>query len=69
MLIKNKMYPLIPLQIFLLRKEIAKAKRGNDVNKIKYFSKEILDLSWKIGSESTELLNKDVIEFEDYKKC
>ena len=68
MLIKNKMYPLIPLQIFLLRKEIAKAKRSNDINKIKYFSNEILDLSWKIGSESTELLNKDVIEFEDYEK-
>lgn len=27
-----------------------------------------MDLSWKIGSESTELLNKDVIEFEDYEK-
>lgn len=68
MLIENKMYPLIPLQIFLLRKEIAKAKRSNDINKIKYFSNEILNLSWKIGSESTELLNKDIIEFEDYEK-
>lgn len=68
MLIENKMYPLIPLQIFLLRKKIAKAKRSNDINKIKYFSNEILNLSWKIGSESTELLNKEAIEFEDYEK-
>lgn len=68
MLIENKMYPLLPLQLFLLRKEIVKAIKGNNSIMRKNISKRILDLTWQLGNISNKLFNENLLEYEDYEK-
>lgn len=67
-LIEKKMYPLIPLQLFTLRKEVAKACGKGDFNKIGTLLKRARDLAWKLGKESNELVHRNEISFEDYGK-
>ena len=42
-LIEKKMYPLIPLQLFNLRKKLNYAKKKNDINKIKKYIEQTND--------------------------
>ena len=68
MLIKNKMYPLLPLQLFLLRKRVVKLSKNNNDMDLKTISKEITNLAWELGRESQILLREKSIEYEDYEK-
>ena len=52
-LINKKMYPLIPLQLFNLRKELKKAQSQNDIHKIKEMSSP--ELEKELGELKTEL--------------
>ncbi|WP_455543654.1 hypothetical protein [Intestinibacter sp.] len=67
-LIKKKMYPLLPLQLFNLRKELQYAKQNNDVDKIRRLSVVARKLATKLANESKELLDNDEILGEDFHK-
>ncbi|MEG2917826.1 MAG: DUF4351 domain-containing protein [Clostridium sp.] len=67
-LIKKKMYPLIPLQLFGLKKELEKAAKQNDIKTIKELSHKARDLASKLAGESKELLDKNEIVGEDFHK-
>lgn len=62
------MYPLIPLQLFNLRKELHLAKNRNDLDKVKDLSKEAKNLAIKLANESKELFDEDEILGEDFHK-
>ncbi len=65
---EKKMYPLIPLQLFNLRKELEKAHNKNDLNKIKELSKHAKNLAEKLARESVKLFEEDEILGEDFHK-
>lgn len=67
-LIKRKMYPLIPLQLFSLRKELETAQRKNDVNKIKDLSYISKNLAEKLAREAKDLFSENEILGEDFHK-
>ena len=55
------MYPLIPLQLFNLRKKLHSAKKKNDINTIKELSIVARNLAEKLANESKELFDQDEI--------
>ena len=65
-LIQMKMYPLIPLQLFNLRKKLHLAKKKNDINTIKELSVVARNLAEKLANESKELFEQDEILGEDF---
>lgn len=65
-LIKKKMYPLIPLQLFNLRKSLNLAKKKKDINTIKELSIVARNLATKLANESKELFEQDEILGEDF---
>lgn len=65
---EKKMYPLMPLQLFNLRKELEKAHNKNDLNKIKELSKKAKNLAEKLARESVKLFEEDEILGEDFHK-
>lgn len=67
-LLENKMYPLLPLQLFNLRKELEYYRRKNDIEKIKELSIKAKEIASKIAKESKELFEKDEIVGEDFHK-
>ena len=60
------MYPLIPLQLFNLRKKLHSAKKKNDINTIKELSVVARNLAEKLANESKELFEQDEILGEDF---
>ena len=67
-LVERKMYPLIPLQLFNLRKELQKAESKNDVHKMHELSNRAKALAEKLMNESKDLFDKDEILGEDFHK-
>ena len=65
---EKKMYPLMPLQLFNLRKELEKAHNKNDLKKIKELSKKAKNLAEKLAKESVKLFEEDEILGEDFHK-
>ena len=60
------MYPLLPLQLFNLRKTLNTAKKKNDINTIKELSVVAKNLATKLANESKELFEQDEILGEDF---
>lgn len=67
-LIEKKMYHLIPLQLFNLRKGLEKAHNKNDIEKIKEISFIAKELANKLAKESAVLFEEDEILGEDFHK-
>lgn len=67
-LMEKKMYPLIPLQLFSLRKELEKAQNKNDIEKINQLSYIARKLANKLAKESAMLFDEDEIFGEDFHK-
>ena len=67
-LINKKMYPLIPLQLFNLRKELQRAQSKNDIHRIKEMSYIARDLAEKLANESKDLFDKHEILGDDFHK-
>ncbi len=65
---EKKMYPLMPLQLFNLRKELEKAHNKKDLKKIKELSKKAKNLAEKLAKESAKLFEEDEILGEDFHK-
>lgn len=65
---EKKMNPLIPLQLFKLRKELEKAHNKNDIDKIKELSIIAKSLANKLAKESAILFEEDEILGEDFHK-
>lgn len=65
-LLNKKMYPLIPLQLFNLRKELHKAQSKNDIQKIKEMSYIARDLAQKLANESKDLFDNNEILGDDF---
>ncbi|WP_300902326.1 hypothetical protein [uncultured Clostridium sp.] len=65
---EKKMFPLMPLQLFNLRKELEKAHNKNDLKKIKELSKKAKNLAEKLAKESAKLFEEDEILGEDFHK-
>lgn len=65
-LINKKMYPLIPLQLFKLRKELHKAQSKNDIKKIKKMSYIARNLAQKLANESKYLFDNNEILGNDF---
>lgn len=58
-LIEKKMYPLIPLQLFKIRKDLEYACKHNDKNRINELSQEARKLAIKLANESKELFEQE----------
>jgi len=67
-LINKKMYPLIPLQLFQLKKELIKANKNNNIEKMKELSYKAKKLATKLANESKELFDSNEILGEDFHK-
>lgn len=67
-LIRKKMYPLIPLQLFNLRKELEKCQKNNDIKKINELSHIAKSLAVRLAIESKELFDSYEILGEDFHK-
>ena len=67
-LLEQKLYPLLPLQLFSLRKELKKLEKKNDVCRIQEISKEARALAFSIANESARLLEQEEIFGEDLHK-
>jgi len=67
-LIENKIYQLLPLQLFNLRKELDYFRRENDIEHITELSIKAKEIASKIANESKELFEKDEIVGEDFHK-
>lgn len=65
---EKKMYPLIPLQLFNLRKELENAHKRNDIIKIKELSNVAKILANKLAKESAKLFEENEILGEDFHK-
>ncbi len=65
-LIHKKMYPLIPLQLFQLKKELIKANKNNNIEKMKELSYKAKKLATKLANESKELFDSNEILGEDF---
>jgi len=62
------MYPLIPLQLFQLKKELIKANKNNNIEKMKELSYKAKKLATKLANESKELFDSNEILVEDFHK-
>lgn len=62
------MYPLIPLQLFKLRKKLEKANNKKVLNRIKELSNNAKVLAGKLAKESARLFEVDEILGEDFHK-
>lgn len=67
-LLKKKLYPLLPLQLFTLRKELQKAYRANDKKTIQAFKAKIIELARELAKTSVELQDDHEIISEDLHK-
>lgn len=67
-LLENRMYPLLPLQLFNLRRELEQYKRKNNIKKINELSIKAKEIAEKIANESKELFEKNEIIGEDFHK-
>ena len=65
---EKKMYPLIPLQLFSLRKELEKAQQKQDIQRIKDLSLTAKNLASKLAYEAKQLFEEDEILGEDFHK-
>lgn len=65
---EKKMYPLIPLQLFSLRKELDTAHRKNDIIKIQELSVVAKNLAETLANKSSDLFYKEEILGEDFHK-
>ena len=68
LLCEKKMYPLLPLQLFMLRKELETATKKNDVRMLKCISNKIRGLASKLAYEAKELFESNEILGEDFHK-
>ena len=62
------MYPLIPLQLFNLRKELEKSQKNNDIKRINELSHTAKNLAINLAEESKELFDSHEILGEDFHK-
>ena len=67
-LLNKKMYPLLPLQLFNLRKELEYARKKNDIAKIQYLGQEAKGIAEKIAMESKKLFEEKEIVGDDFHK-
>ena len=67
-LLENRMYPLLPLQLFNLRRELEQYRRKNDIDKIKELSIKAREIAERIANESKELFEKNEIVGDDFHK-
>ena len=67
-LYKNKMYPLLPIQLFNLRKELSKAKEKNDIDKIDELCKKAKQLAYELADMVAQLFNQNEIIGDDLHK-
>ncbi|MGL5577352.1 MAG: hypothetical protein ACRDCW_17580 [Sarcina sp.] len=67
-ILEKKMYPLIPLQLFNLRKELKRLEAKNDIKGIKGYAKEARVIANKLAHMSSELLDDEEIYGEDLHK-
>lgn len=67
-LIKKKMYPLLPLQLFNLRKELDIALKKNNLDRIYEIEVIAKNLAKRIANEAKELFDEDEILGEDFHK-
>lgn len=67
-LIEKKMYPLLPLQLFKLRKDLEKARSKNDIDRLKELADVAKSLAERLAKESVELFDEDEILGEDFHK-
>jgi len=67
-LISKKMYPLMPLQLFQLKKELIKANKNNNIEKMKELPYKAKKLATKLANESKELFDSNEILGEDFHK-
>ena len=67
-LLRRKMYPLIPLQLFNLRKELKKVQEKNDIHRMHELSHIAKNLAEKLMNESKDLFDKNEILSEDFHK-
>ena len=65
---EKKMYPLLPLQLFNLRKELELASQKNDIDRINELSNIARDLARRLAYESKELFESEEILGEDFHK-
>ncbi|MGL5066472.1 MAG: hypothetical protein ACRC6T_01405 [Sarcina sp.] len=65
-ILEKKMYPLVPLQLFNLRKDLKKLEAKNDKEGIKRISKEAKELARSLAYTSSELFNNKEIYGEDF---
>lgn len=67
-IIKNKMYPLLPLKLFSLRKEIEKAYSTRNKDKLNNLLFKAKNLAFKLAEESSEIYRKHEIIDDDFSK-
>lgn len=67
-LIEKKMYPLLPLQLFKLRKDLDKARSKNDIDRLKELADIARNLAEKLAKDSVELFEEDEILGDDFHK-
>jgi len=67
-LIKHNLFPLLPLKIFLLRAELDKLTKNNDVRAKQAAILKARDTAEKIAKEAAELNNSGRLIDEDFKK-
>ncbi|MGL4800601.1 MAG: hypothetical protein ACRCWY_14590, partial [Cellulosilyticaceae bacterium] len=65
---EKQMYPLLPLQLFSLRKELEKANEKQDMQALKKLSQQVKALASKLAYESKVLFENDEILGEDFHK-
>lgn len=65
---EKQMYPLLPLQLFSLRKELEKANEKQDIQLLKELSHKVKELASKLVYDSKVLFESDEILGEDFHK-
>lgn len=67
-LIEKQMYPLLPLQLFKLRKDLKKAHDKNDIKKLKSLAAKTKSIAIKLSNESSQLFEEEEILGADFHK-
>lgn len=67
-ILEKKMYPLIPLQLFNLRKELKRLSAKNDIEGIKIFAEKAKVIAKDLANTSSELFNDNEIYGDDFHK-
>lgn len=67
-LINFKMYPLLPLKLFSLRKDIEKAYSSGNKDKLNELLHKAKELAFKLAEESNELYRNHEIIDDDFSK-